>query len=561
MTGSPSSSHETAPYVPEPATCTATAPLPATLAEPSRAPGRGPVALVAKASAGPDAELVGLLRRRLRQMVLVFLGAYAAFLLRDLFSPARQGLWFQKIVFIVVTPVQLLLAAVTWSSWANSLRRLRSLEWIVLLVCWTAIGFIQLEWLTDWTDLSYYLGGTQPTDGQVLIANTWVIPWFALIAGYPAIIPNPPRRALLVAGLMALIPPAVTLAAMTQNPTLTFERTWMMFVQYAIWFPIGVGIAVYGAYQNSLLRHQVYEAQRFGQYKLARQIGVGGMGEVYLAEHLLLKRPSVIKTIRPERARDPAMLKRFEREVRILATLTHPNTVAVFDYGYTADGTFYYVMEYLPGMDLDGLVANHGAVPPGRAVHLVRQVCAALKEAHAVGLIHRDVKPSNVMVCRRGGICDVAKLLDFGLVRAAGADADATPDGADRITREGIVLGTPAFMSPEQAAGRVLDARSDVYSLGATAYFLLAGKPVFVKDSAMEVIAAHLMEKPRPLAEVNAAIPDDVDAVVLRCLAKNPQERFATVAELDAALRRCGSANEWDEVQAATWWEKYGASH
>jgi serine/threonine-protein kinase len=264
----------------------------------------------------------------------------------------------------------------------------------------------------------------------------------------------------------------------------------------------------------------------------------------------------VIKTIRPERARDPAALSRFEREVRILATLTHPNTVAVFDYGYTADGTFYYAMEYLPGLDLDALVDEHGPLPAGRAVHLLRQVCGALREAHAAGLIHRDIKPGNVMVCRRGGLPDVAKLLDFGLVQTAEPVAAPGPGSAGRLTTEGAVLGTPSFMSPEQAAGRPLDPRSDVYSLGAMAFFLLTGKPPFERDGVMETIAAHLVEPPRPPRSVNPDVPADLDAVVLRCLAKDPRDRFATVAELDTALRRCAAATEWDESAADAWWDQ-----
>src|SRR5262249_46580892 len=213
---------------------------------------------------------------------------------------------------------------------------------------------------------------------------------------------------------------------------------------------------------------------------------------------------------------------------------------------YTADGTFYYGRESRPGLNLDELAKRHGPLPAARVVHLLRQLCAALNEAHAAGLIHRDVKPSNVMVCRRGGVFDVAKLLDFGLVQAVESAPHSDSDPSGRITREGVVLGTPSFMSPEQAAGKSLDGRSDVYSLGATAYFLLTGKPVFVKDTPLEVIAAHLLERPRALRAVNAEIPEDVESVVLRCLAKDPLDRFATVTELDTHLRGCECAGEWD---------------
>ena len=183
-----------------------------------------------------------------------------------------------------------------------------------------------------------------------------------------------------------------------------------------------------------------------GQYRLKQVLGFGGMGAVYLAEHVLLRRPCAIKLIRPDQAGDPRTLIRFEREVQATATLTHSNTVEIFDYGHAEDGTFYYVMEYLPGMNLEDLVEQHGPMPPERAVHLLRQVCQALREAHGIGLIHRDIKPSNIFACERGKVYDVAKLLDFGLVKGFGLAGDDA-----KLTREGAFTGSPAFMSPEQA--------------------------------------------------------------------------------------------------------------
>jgi serine/threonine-protein kinase len=212
--------------------------------------------------------------------------------------------------------------------------------------------------------------------------------------------------------------------------------------------------------------------------------------------------------------------------------------VEIYDYGHAEDGTFYYAMEYLPGLSLDQLVERHGPLPPARAIHLLRQVCGALQEAHAIGLIHRDIKPGNLLVCERGGIQDVVKLLDFGLVLAS---AEAGHKVADtKLTREGAIAGSPAYMSPEQAAGKAdLEGRSDLYSLGAVAYFLLTGRPPFVRDTAMLALAAHMVEPVEPLERHRPGLPADLQAVVLRCLAKDPTERFPDAASLEQALARC----------------------
>jgi serine/threonine-protein kinase len=206
----------------------------------------------------------------------------------------------------------------------------------------------------------------------------------------------------------------------------------------------------------------------------------------------------------------------------------------VFDYGHTPDGTFYYVMEYLPGPTLEELVKRNGPLSPERAAHLLRQLCGALHEAHAVGLIHRDIKPSNVIVCERGKVPDVAKLLDFGLVQS---DAPAGTD--DRLTQVGAVLGTPAFLSPEQAGGGAVDGRSDVYGLGALAYFLLTGQSPFAGRTPVQMIAAHMYEPPEPPSRIRPEIPPGLEAVVLRCLAKKPDERFPDVLAVDRALADC----------------------
>jgi serine/threonine-protein kinase len=280
------------------------------------------------------------------------------------------------------------------------------------------------------------------------------------------------------------------------------------------------------------------------------------MGEVYLAEHLLLRRPCAIKLIGPERAGDPKTLRRFEREVQTTATLTHANTVEIFDYGHTEDGTLYYVMEYLPGLSLDDLVERHGPIPPERAVHLLRQVCQALREAHAVGLIHRDIKPGNIIACERGRVYDVAKLLDFGLVKhTVLGDWDA------RLTAEGVVSGSPRFLSPEQALGRPdVDARCDLYGLGGVAYYLVTGRPPFERQTVMEMVLAHARDPVVPVRAVRAEVPADLEAVILRCLEKDPGQRFPDAESLDKALAACACAGRWTQDRAAAWWAKQASA-
>jgi serine/threonine-protein kinase len=245
------------------------------------------------------------------------------------------------------------------------------------------------------------------------------------------------------------------------------------------------------------------------------------------------------------------MLQRFEREVQAMTRLTHWNVVEVFDYGRTDDGTFYYVMEYLPGLTLDELVKQHGPLSPGRAVHLLRQVCAALREAHAKGLVHRDLKPGNVIVGERGGVYDVAKLLDFGLVQ--GPDLG---DSADKLTQYGTLVGTPSYLSPEQARGSGdVGPASDLYSLGALGYFLLTGQPPFVRPSAVQTITAHITDPAIPPSQLRPEIPADLEQIILTCLEKDRDRRFPDGASLEQALGGCACAWAWSEADAGRWWQ------
>jgi len=317
----------------------------------------------------------------------------------------------------------------------------------------------------------------------------------------------------------------------------------------------GMGLAIARA------RREIARQQELGSYRLEHRLGKGGMGEVWRASHGMLARPAAIKLIRPaamERARGiapdraDAMLKRFEREAQVTATLTSHHTVQIYDFGRTLDGSFYYVMELLEGLDLETLVREHGPLPAERAAFLLLQICHSLADAHSRGLIHRDVKPANIYVCNKGLDFDFVKVLDFGLVAL-----QSELSGEDvRLTAEGNVAGTPAYMAPELAAeGAEVDARADLYALGCVAYWMLAGRLVFEGETAVGVIVAHASREPTPPSRVSEVeIPAALEAVVLACLAKAPDDRPASATALALALERTGLPQRWSEERARAWW-------
>jgi len=296
------------------------------------------------------------------------------------------------------------------------------------------------------------------------------------------------------------------------------------------------------------LQKDVDRAQRLGQYTLEQKIGEGGMGAVYRASHALLRRPTAVKLIRSGLA-TKAMLSRFEREVQLTSQLTHPNTIAIYDYGRTPEGIFYYAMEYLPGLPLDRVILEDGPQPEARVIHLLRQVCASLAEAHRIGLVHRDVKPANVMLCERGGLYDVVKVLDFGLVKELEADEPA-------LTAMGHIVGTPHYLSPEGARGAAsLGPPSDVYAVGAVAYALVTGQHVFAGKSA-EIIGHHLHTAPVPPGErLGRAIDPFLDGLILDCLAKRPEDRPADAGALIERIEAGWTGPAWTQQDAREWWQ------
>ena len=374
---------------------------------------------------------------------------------------------------------------------------------------------------------------------------------------YGTFIPNRPRTVAWVVLAMALSP--LVLARLLDRAPRRGPRRSPHFKSAeqtgtnALFLFIAAGMSIYGSIVLSGLRAELHVARKFGQYQLVRKLGEGGMGEVYLAEHSLLKRPCALKLIKPEAGTDPVAMARFEREVQSAARLAHPNTIEIFDYGLTGDGTFYYVMEYLQGKSLGDLVRSHGPLPAGRVIYLMRQVCAGLAEAHGLGLVHRDLKPANVFVAVRGGESDVSKVLDFGLVKLT------RDPGAANLTSDMTVSGTPMFMAPEQTVGdRSLDARADIYALGAVMYHALTGQPPFVGENAFAIMMAHSRDPVVPPSQLNPDVPADLEQVVLRCLAKKPEDRYPSATALGQALAACAAASDWGANRAEAWWAAEG---
>jgi serine/threonine-protein kinase len=317
-----------------------------------------------------------------------------------------------------------------------------------------------------------------------------------------------------------------------------------------VWCAFAVLAAAANSRQLYGLRARIREIGKLGQYTLETKIGEGGMGTVYRATHAMLRRPAAIKLLAKDRASEKDQA-RFEREVQLTSTLTHPNTIAIFDYGRTADGVFYYVMEYLDGLDLDKLIKQHGALEPARAIHILAQVCGALAEAHARHLIHRDIKPANIVLTDRADEPDVVKVVDFGLVKTLAADAAES--------RSDAITGTPMYLSPEAiTTPEAVDERTDIYALGAVAYFLLAGHDVFSGETVVEVLSRHMLQEPQPPStHLAKPLPSDLEQLVLQCLAKDPAERPPSASSLRASLLACDDASRYDRAEALSWWREH----
>ena len=372
------------------------------------------------------------------------------------------------------------------------------------------------------------------------------------------LIPSRPRRTMILSALSFL--PTVIVCVVRHEPTTFlpgfaagFQRHYMT-LNTVLWSVLGPTLATIISQVTYGLRRQVAEANELGQYVLEEKIGGGGMGEVWRARHRLLIRPAAIKLIRPQMFGDrEVLLRRFEREARATAALKSPHTVQLYDFGATDDGRLYYVMELLDGLDLDTLVDRYGPLPPERVVHIVRQICSSLQDAHENGLSHRDIKPANVVISRAGTTFDFAKVLDFGLVKL-----DASRDsGADeaKLSSDGRTEGTPAFMAPEVVLGVATDYRVDLYALGCVGYWLLTGRLLFAASNAVQLMFHHAHTAPaRPSTQSAVPIPSQLEDLVMQCLEKDPALRPQSAEAVSAQLGAIALEPAWTADRAEGWW-------
>jgi serine/threonine protein kinase len=296
------------------------------------------------------------------------------------------------------------------------------------------------------------------------------------------------------------------------------------------------------------LGQRIENIKQLGQYSLEEKIGEGGMGEVYLARHALLRRPTAVKLISATKV-DRENLERFEHEVQLTSQLTHPNTIEIYDYGHTREGVFYYVMEYLPGIDLSRLIEEDGAIPANRAAYILSQVCGSLGEAHARGLIHRDIKPMNIILTERGGQLDFVKVLDFGLVKDLNTAIEHTVANA--------IPGTPPYIAPERLSdpGNI-DCRSDLYSVGAVAFNLLTGKPLFDGNSSMD-IACKVVAEVAPRVSEFVTVDAELDQLISDCLERKPDARPQSAQAIVDRLQAIIGQDTWSQADARTWWDRH----
>ena len=424
----------------------------------------------------------------------------------------------------------------------SSLRRIEILVFGCSFATLACLTFASLEATSRAQEFRQYMLAIR----ELLLSSV------VLVMIYGVIVPNSSRRSLFMASALAAIPLATVAASLMSHasafPDFSVAHRLRFAVESMIPLMAGICCAAVGAGLSGRIRDRSINIEELGSYVLKEPLGSGGMGDVYLAEHRLLKRLCAVKLIHPDKAGDSRVKARFEQEVKATAGLTHQNTVQVYDYGTSDGGRFFYAMELLEGLNLEQYVQQFGSMPPGRVIYLLKQVCGALHEAWCEGLVHRDIKPSNIFLSERGYIFDVAKLLDFGLVQPALVQEV----GMRRVQTQ--IQGSPAFMCPEQATGLEPDCRGDIYSLGAVAWFMLTASPPFHDKDPLMLIVAHATQSVPDFSGTDVSVPDDLAAVITKCLAKKPEERFDNPRDLLVALEGCVSNDEWTWRDAEDWW-------
>ena len=436
----------------------------------------------------------------------------------------------------------LFVAALTWS------RRITADTVLIVGLVFEVVGSYGIA-AAQYLDVAEY--DTAPPWAGL----SWVAVW---MLGFTVMIPSPPGWALRAALGSASAVPVVAGVTMVTAPTPVAIAPLRFFLLIVLPYWLVVLIAFVCAQVIYRLGADLKRARHLGAYRLVERLGQGGMGEVWRARHRFLVRPAAVKLIRLDvrQANSPQLGElqaRFEREAQATASLRSPHTIELYDFGIADDGTFYYVMELLDGFDLQALVDGFGPMPVERAVHLLTQVGHSLAEAHAAGLVHGDIKPSNVLVCRYGQDVDFVKVLDFGLVETLDANAEIA------VTAGHTLRGTPAFMSPEQVLGtQPVDGRSDIYALGCLAYWLVTHQMVFTGRTAMETITQHTDRAPVPPSQrTELEIPEAFDRVVLACLEKRPDRRPATASVLAQQLMAITTRRSWTSDVAAAWWNAH----
>ena len=475
------------------------------------------------------------LHRRLRYISLTILLTllYLSFL--SWMNPATKvGLflgsswlhWFNGLCLLVCGTICILL----WTRHRIQLSHLRMLELVLFgSVLAELSSGLAVDLFVD-EELTRPLNAVDHDHALFHYASSWSLPFFALIVAYGILVPSNWRRCTVIVSVIAIIPIVIcAIAAIVLNAfTLSFFQSF--FLQMVIWMVTAAAIAIYGVRRLEESRARLLKSGKLGKYQLIRKIASGGMGDVFLAEHTLMNRRCAIKLMHGKWSLDPDLLARFEREVQVLAGISHPKIVQIYDFGNTNEGIFYFVMEYLEGQNLKQLVEENGSMSPREVIEIASDVADALHVVHRGGIIHRDIKPSNILLSTSKSERNT-KLLDFGLIKVDSRQHH------NQITQDGAIIGTPAYMSPEQAAGREIDQRTDLYSLAAVAYFALTGQHIFERATTAETLTAHIVSPPPPIIETDNSIPSQLLEVLNRCLSKDPGCRFSTTAEFAEALR------------------------